>query len=132
MKTEDDIRQDVYNLIKGSELHTAITGKLCREDRPLDSENEDITINVPSNLNGQIQEAYVYVNIYVPDEFVEGRYQKNTLRIQALERLAADLFDVYNSHDSYRITLESQTTSQFESTNEHIIINRLHYKQSNE
>lgn len=132
MKTEDDIRQDVYNLIKGSELQTAITGKLCREDRPLDSELEDITIRVPSNVNGQIQAAYVYVNIYVQDELVEGRYQQNTLRTQALERLAADLFNVYNSHDSYRITLESQTVNQFETTNEHIIINRLLYRQSNE
>lgn len=132
MKTEDDIKQDVYNLIKGSDLEAFITGELCREDRPLCSENEDITINVPTNKNGQIQEAYAYVNIYVPDEFVQDHYQKNTLRVRQIERLAADLLNVYNSKDSYRITLESQVTDKFESTNEHIIINRLFYKQSNE
>jgi len=132
MKTVDDITQDVYDLIKGSELHEEIKGKLCKTQRPLDSRDEDITIAVSANQNGQIQEAYVNVNIYVPDLFAEQRYIVDSLRASKLERLAADLFDVYNSHDSYRITLESQTLLYFENNKEHIINNRLLYRQSNE
>lgn len=132
MKTVYDITQDVYDLIKGSELHNAVNGTLCKAERPLDSRNEDITINVLSNQNGQTQEALVQVKVYVHDEYVEGRYQKDTLRIKELSKLAADLFDVYNSQDSYRITLECQTLLFLENNFEHIIYNELLYKNNNE
>lgn len=132
MKTVYDITQDVYNLIKGSQLHNEIKGTLCKAQRELDSRNEDICISVLTNYNGELQSSYVNVNIYVPDKFANERYIVDMLRVKTLSTLAAKLFNVFNSGDSYRITLESQTLLSFENNNEHIINNRLLYKQYNE
>jgi len=132
MKTVYDITTDVYGIIKGSALHAAINGKLCKAERDLDSRSEDITISVLSNMNGQTQSALVKVKIYVRDVYADGRYITDTKRIKELSRLAADLFDVYNSHNGFRVTLESQTVLFFENNKEHMIYNELLYKNNNE
>mgnify|MGYP000094940500 CR=1 FL=1 len=50
MKTVIDIKDDVYNVIKGSALDEEATGKLCKSSkRPANSDKEDIVISVIGN-----------------------------------------------------------------------------------
>lgn len=126
MITEQKIKQVLYSLIRGSMLHREVTGGIYKTDRPLDSDKEDIVINVSANQMGQIQAAYANVNVYVQDVRVSGQYVENINRTDKLSELCEDLFNVIGGADKrYRITLESQHTAANRDTNEHYINNRL-------
>ena len=67
LKSEDQIEQDVYDLLR-SYLKTVIHGEVYRNEcRPGDSQSEDAVIAVSNASADQIQVGHVYVNIYVPD-----------------------------------------------------------------
>ena len=82
MKSDIDIKDDVYNIISSSKLKTAVNGSLCKRERPFYGTStigmEDICISVLANQTSQIQSAYVNVNIYVQDKAVtkNGNTQK--------------------------------------------------------
>ena len=77
MKTDIDIKDDMYGIIKGSALSKAVTGKLSKTLRPAGSYKEDIVISILANNNAQLQEAYVNVNIYVKDNARDGQSEEN-------------------------------------------------------
>ena len=133
MKSDILIKDDLSGFIKGSRLATSVTGKVCKTSvRPKDSDKEDVVISVVTNMNGQIQEAVVNVNIYVKDDYIKttGQYQEATIRLRELCSIASETLEVGNGND-FRFTLESQKVLAVE-TNEHVINNRLIYKQVNE
>ena len=74
MKSDIDIKDDVYNIISSSKLKTAVTGSLCKRGRPFygtgTTGKEDICISILANRTSQIQEAFVNVNIYVQDQAI--------------------------------------------------------------
>lgn len=131
MKTDIDIKDDVYLYLKDSELAYTVTGKLSKTKRPVDSLKEDIVISVLANNNAQIQEAYVNVNIYVKDLERNGQAEEDTIRIRELSRIASDLLQVV-FEDNFRFTLESQRVFAVDGRSEHMINNKLLYKQVNE
>lgn len=141
MKSDIEIKDDVYEYIKGSELEKAVTGKLTKRKRPANSTKEDIVINVVANLNGQIQGSTVYVNIYVQDDNIAytdelsngniSQTEENTIRLRELARMASNLLEVHNGGD-YRWELQEQRIFESDTTAEHIISNKLNYSQSNE
>lgn len=133
MKSDILIKDDVYTLIKNSPLASAVTGKICKQGvRPKGSDKEDVVISVIANLNGQIQESVVNVNIYVADDIKsDGQYQESTIRLRELCRIASETLEVGRGED-FRFTLESQRVLAVEDTKEHVINNRLNYKQVNE
>lgn len=131
MKTDIDIKDDVYNILIDSNLGSMITGVITKRKREEDSQNEDIVISVLANQNGQRQEAFVNVNIYVPDLVNQTRYEEDTIRLRELCREAHHLFECINEKD-YRITLDSQRVFEVGATNEHMINNKLLYQTINE
>nr|DAE23383.1 MAG TPA: hypothetical protein [Myoviridae sp. ctcPl3] len=131
MKTDIDIKDDVYRIIKGSILEKTVTGKLSKTKRPNNSEKEDIVISVLANQNAEIQEAFVNVNIYVADNIREGQAEENTIRLRELCKIASELFKVQRG-DSYRLTLDTQRVMEVNGKNEHFINNKLLYRQCNE
>ena len=133
MKSDILIKDDVYAHIKNSPLASAVTGKICKQGvRPKDSDKEDVVIAVIANLNGQIQEAAVNVNIYVADDIKnDGQNQEATIRLRELCRIASETLEVGRG-DDFRFTLESQHVIEVPGTKEHVINNRLNYKQVNE
>ena len=131
MKSDIEIKDDVYKIIKGSELEKAVTGKLSKTLRPLNSGKEDIVISMLDNGKGQIQEAFVNVNIYIPDNRREGQAEENSVRLRQLCKLAAELLEVQRGED-YRFTLDKQRVMEVNGKNEHFINNKLLYKQVNE
>lgn len=156
MKTEIDIRNDIYNYLKDSALDRAITGKLCKGVRPTLSDRgkaykptgvrsravgiasplatktgtEDITIQILANQCAQMQTATINVNIYVSDLFRETWYEEDTKRLGELSRITAELLSVHQGA-GFRFVLDSQTIFAVSSTNEHCINNQLIYKQIN-
>lgn len=133
MKSDIIIKDDLYRFIKGSPLASAVTGKICKQGvRPKGSDKEDIVISVIANMNGQIQEAVVNVNIYVADDLKsDGQNQEATTRLRELCRIASEILETGSGND-YRFTLESQRVLAVEDTREHVINNRINYKQINE
>lgn len=131
MKSDIEIKDDVYRVIKGSALEKAITGKLSKTKRPAGSDKEDIVISMLDNGKGQIQEAFVNVNIYVPDSFRDGQTEENSFRLRQLCKLAAELLEVQCGED-YRFTLDKQRVMEVNGKNEHFINNKLLFKQVNE
>lgn len=133
MKSDILIKDDVYTFIKKSPLASAVTGKVCKQGiRPKGSDKEDVVISVIANQNGQIQEAVVNVNIYVKDDIkADGQNQEATIRLRELCEIASDTLEVGRGED-FRFTLESQHVIEVEATKEHVINNRLNYKQVNE
>lgn len=131
MKTDEEIKDDIYHFIEGSELETAVSGVVRKTRRPAGSDKEDIVISVLENGHGQIQEAIVNVNIYVADNIRDGQAEEDTIRCRQLSRIAADLLEVGHGA-GFRFILDRQRVMPVNGKDEHFINNRLLYKQVNE
>ena len=129
MKSDIEIKDDIYQIIKGSTLEKAVTGKLKKTRRPANSNKEDIVISILENGSGQVQEAFVNVNIYVSDDVRDGQAEENSSRLRQLCKLATELLEVQRGED-YRFTLDR--VMEVNGKNEHFINNKLLYKQVNE
>lgn len=131
MKSDIDIKDDIYKIIKGSKLEKKVSGQLRKTIRPNNSNLEDIVISVLANNNGQMQEAYVNVNIYVPDVLRDNQNEENSSRLRVLCRESHELLNVGRGTD-FRFVLESQRVLEVNGKDEHVINNKLLYKQNNE
>jgi len=131
MKSPGQIKTDVFRVIKGSALESAVSGKLSKRGRPDGSNLEDIVVSVLHNGKGQIQEAFVNVNIYVPDIQDDTKaYVIHDERVDELCAIANELLEVYNGGE-FRFESE-QNVYKVEGKNEHFINNKLLYRQCNE
>lgn len=131
MKSDIDIKDDVYKIINHSPLEQAVTGVLKKTKRPHNSKSEDIVISVLSNKTAQQQEAFVNVNIYVKDDDVDGQYEECSPRLRQLCQLAFDLFMNVRGYD-FRLSLDTQQVMEVDGTGEHLINNKLLYQIINE
>lgn len=132
MKTDQEIKEEIFLHIKGSVLEEAVNGVLTKRKRPLNSKKEDIVISVLANQNAQRQEAYVNVNIYVPDQNVKEnkQYEENGERLTQLSRIAADFLNVFWIGTA-RVSLEKQQVFEVANDTEHVINNKLLYLNEN-
>lgn len=103
MKSDIEIKDDVFKIIKGSILEQSVTGKLSKTRRPNNSNKEDIVISVLSSDASEVQEAYVNVNIYVADNIRDNQAEENSIRCRELCNIAKVLLKVQRN-DEYRIT----------------------------
>ena len=131
MKTDIEIKDDIYELINGSELFFEVNGKLCKTLRPNGSYNEDIVISVLANVNAQLQDAFVIVNVYVKDVERDGQSEEATIRLRELCKMSEELFK-RGYRDDFRYVLESQRVYPVDGRSEHVISNKILYKQVNE
>lgn len=132
MRNEMEIKDDVYHLLKGSELMKAVNGKLSKTLRPDGSDKEDVVISLltPAS-NRQIEDVYINVNVYVADVKRGNQYEENTIRLRELMRLSEKaLGRVYGNY--YRLTLEEQKAYDVPGRNEHLINNKVLYQICNE
>lgn len=131
IKTDIDIKDDVYKHIKGSKLERLVTGKLSKTKRLANSEKEDIVISILENGSGQYQEAYVNVNIYVKDLSRNNQSEENTIRLRELCKVADEVLSVFHG-ETFRCTLDKQRVLPVNGKDEHVINNKLFYQQINE
>lgn len=136
-RTGQQIENDVYNLLLGSQLASTINGHIYKSGtRPENSLTEDAEVSFVEGLNGQIQSGTVDVNIYVPDvEQPEssGAFFRNVARCEAIEAAAQQWFNsLVSSGTDYRFTL-AQTISAFDiedkpDINQHFISIKLNFQ----
>ena len=135
MKSDVDIKDDVYKVISSSELKKAVTGSICKRRRPFygteSPTKEDVCIAILANQTSQTQEAFVNVNIYVQDEDVKGQKEENTTRLRKLCQLSFQTFEAVHGSD-FRLSMSEQRVIDCEGTGEHIINNKLLYQTIND
>lgn len=135
MKTDIDIKDDVYMLVSESALAGKITGAISKTLRPANSRKEDVVISILANTNERPQYAYVNVNVYVPDSAVKydvddqtiTQYEEDSARLREICNLCKELFETYVG-DTYRITLDSQRVLSSSDDGAHIVNNKLLYQ----
>lgn len=138
MKTDIDIKDDIWRVIKKSPLFKEVTGELKKTSiRPKESRKEDIVISVLANNIRQKQMAYVNVNIYVADNYVDGQSEENSERLRRLCNMAFSVFENVRGVD-FRLSLTDpnfdcgQRVIESEGTSEHVINNKILYQTINE
>lgn len=140
MKTDIEIAKWVYHCIKDSSLVNAVSGKLSDRGRPNGSTLEDIVISVLANDGcGQIQQAFVNVNVYVSDQWNSETkaWERNTKRLDVLCKACKPLFQLFqgdchvSAKDSAQRCLPTGVAFEDGHT-EHVINNKLFIKISNE
>lgn len=141
MKSDIEIQKFVRGRLIEMELARAVNGKICDRERPADSDKEDIVISILANDGaGQIQSAFVNVNIYVHDIYNSsvGDWERDTIRCGELCDLAKPL---YSMHEGDFMVFADRSTPprviptkvEFEDGHtEHMITCRLFVKVSNE
>lgn len=140
MKSDIEIQKFVYHKIKGTALEQNVTGKLSDRGRPNKSDKEDIVISVLANEGcGQIQRAYVNINVYVSDQWNEDtkQWERNTARVGKLCELCKFLFSIreeeYHTVPKQCSQKNIPTGVTFEDGHtEHFINNKLYIEINNE
>lgn len=132
IKTDIDIKDALWTWVSESGLAGMVSGEVYKDQRPLNSDKEDITIAVLARDAGsQIQEATVNINVYVPDVRRGKEAIEDTKRLRELSRAAADFFEYH--HFGYGIyELASQEIFKVNGADWHVINNRLSVRYSNE
>lgn len=131
MKNEMEIKDDIYHLLKDSDLIKNVSGKLSKTLRQDGSDKEDVVISVLSeNPDVQVQELYLNVNVYVADVKRGNQYEENTIRLRELMTLSKNAFDLAKGK-GYRLTLEGQKSFEVPGKNEHFINNKVLYHYCN-
>lgn len=138
MKSDIDIKDDIWKVINKSALLNEVTGKLKKTSvRPRDSRSEDIIISVLANETKQRQIAYVNVNIYVSDDTRDGQNEEKSSRLRKLCQMSFDLFDNVRGND-FRLSITDpnfecgQRVIESSATSEHVINNKVLYQIINE
>lgn len=129
MKSDIDIKDDIFRVVAASSLREAVSGEITKSKRPHDSKKEDIVISVVSNLTAQCQEATVNVNVYCEGQRIERQTEENSSRLRELSRVALEVLDSVREEDFH---LEVQEQRIYEVEDEYVINNKLLYKIINE
>jgi hypothetical protein len=134
MKTTLDTDDVLYDLLKNSSLKSAITGKVYKRQRPVNSNLEDVVINSLPITNEQLQQCVSNVNVFVPNEKITVGETvdsvANEARLKQLVALAVTvLTDGINGQFTWDI--QQQTLIKDDESESHYINIRIQFFVSN-
>jgi hypothetical protein len=134
MKTTIDTDDVLYDLLKNSSLKSAITGKVYKRQRPVNSNLEDVVINSLPITNEQLQQCVSNVNVFVPNEKITVGETvdsvANEARLKQLVALAVTvLTDGINGQFTWDI--QQQTLIKDDESESHYINIRIQFFVSN-
>jgi hypothetical protein len=129
--TSIDALNVLFQTIMNSSLFTDVkkpNGKLCKFQRPLDSELEDVVINSLALTKDDVQEGVLNVNVFVPNLKFEtntnDRSQPDTARIKYLARLANDSLgdgeDIWDENGKYCFRIQQDNVFEDENYQHYI------------
>lgn len=131
-KTSEEIEADVYRLVKASSLMDMVGGKIYRdEQRPKDARTEDIVVKFQTGTDGQVQEGYVLVHVYIPDiqTSKDGELKKDTSRVKKIAVAVNGLVEELGQSTEYLFEKDGTPKSwPSEDGAQHFINLRLHYR----
>lgn len=120
-----EMKDMVFDYLKETELvKSSISGRLYKDERPLNSEDEDIVISVVSNLAGQIEDFILNINLFVADIKRGDEYIENTNRLRLLAGQCIDLLESVAS-GRFHLKLESQSVLAVNNKYAHCISNKV-------
>lgn len=131
IRTDIDIKDFVYGVIRDSILDRETTGSIYKDLRPLNSCKEDIVISVLARDASVSQYSIVNVNIYVPDLKKGKDFVEDIPRLRELCRESANLLE-YGSSNGCFYQLNSQEVIRLEGIGWHCINNKVLIKFNNE
>lgn len=135
MKTTLTVMTILYQLISESSLATAITGKVRKNQRPTNSELEDIVINCLPIDNEQLQRCVANVNIYVPCFTIKENGvqtdEPDYARLEVLAGMATTLLKGVRKTQDYQIEWEQQSILRDEESKSYFINIRLRFQAYN-
>ena len=130
--TDIDIKDELWSWISSSPLAESVTGKVYKDQRPLNSEVEDIVIAIIArDADSQMQRATANVNIYVADRRRGQEAIEDTQRLRKLCRDAAVVLEYRHEGDAI-YELDSQEVMKIIGADWHVINNRLRIRYNNE
>ena len=128
-KTAKQIEQDIFRIIKDSDLSIAITGEVYRSGmRPTGATSEDAVVKFLSGIDEQEQSGVVIVNVYVNDIPLYGELVEDVPRVDELESVVNE---VLSSLDDTEYLLEKDGTPHSfpaKGIKQHFINVRLRYR----
>lgn len=130
MRSVFDVIDDMYQVLRTSQLKIAVNGSLYKMQRPDDSTKEDIVINALPIVSGDIDECIVNVNIFVPDLHIsiagKQQTQPDFARMKQLTDLGKLSLEEYSSQ-TFRYFIDNIGVFREQSINQHYINFRLSY-----
>ena len=131
MKTDVDIRQDLLAYIKVSAIKDAISGQVRIIPRSSQSDAEDCIISVLDSDSEQVQDAFVNVNVYVPNIVSGGESVENVSRTKLIATVCSEVLrDFYVGGDWYH--LAKQRILPVNGKDEYVINNKIKCRINNE
>lgn len=132
MLTAHKVQTDIIELLQGSELVRALSGKVYRNGyRPRDSRAEDVVVTFITGTPRQIEEGAVTLNIFVPDIVPngDGVCVENGSRTSHIEELAAQwVASLTVARSDYRFNLlRTISTDHDEAIRQHFVTVQLEY-----
>lgn len=102
-KTEQEIEEDVFVMVRDSVLGRVIRGGVYRPGMRDDAaKGEDIVVKYIAGRGEQWQVSEVVVNVYVPDVMMRGgKLVRDMKRIKELEKLINEM--VWNDKSHYQL-----------------------------
>lgn len=118
--TSIDAVNVLFQTIKNGVLFSDVkkpNGKLCKFERPLDSELEDVVINVIALGRDDVQEGVLNVNVFVPnlkfDDRKTDKAQPDTARLNYLLKLAIQALgegeEIWELNGQYCFKIQQET-----------------------
>lgn len=132
MKTTLDQSDAIYRLLNVPGVTSAISGKVYSDDRPLDSDLEDVVIKSMTLADGMRQFGVALVNIHVKDIELSGVPGKlaNKTRLKAISRVIVPLIEETDGED-FALWVESSSTIPEPEVDQHFLQLRLEVRMYN-
>lgn len=111
-KSTSEVEQDIYDVVSVF-LKDIIDGGVYKEGcRPTDSKEEDAVIAISFGSATQIQDFGAYINIYVSDVKMKGRYVPNKNRLTELGSVDELLLEALNQAYYYEYNFDLDRATQ--------------------
>lgn len=131
MKTTAEVIGILFDLTKNSSLASAITGKIRKGQRPVNSDKEDIVINCLPINNEPLQKCVANVNIYVPCFIIkENGVQTDApdfARLETLSAMAVTAFKNVREIQDWHLEWQQQTILKDENSKSWFINIRIEF-----
>lgn len=122
--TDIEMKDFMYSYLKGSDLVSEVSGSLYKDQRPLNSQKEDVIISVLARNAVQLQSFTLNINVYVPKIKRGQDYIDDTKRLRLLSSLSASLFTEHVK-DQFIFTMDSQAIMDANGIDFSVINNRV-------
>lgn len=100
MKTTFDILDEIYPILNVEAVTSLIDGEVCRNNKPLSSELQDVVILPLDNRNGEVIQPGVFIINCFCKKLNNGLHNETKL-IEITDAVISALQDYYNTGDPY-------------------------------